>query len=124
MDTNTLVTEGQTLVRWLDHGKVKPRGAVWVYSSDTDRWRLWIVPSAAVSDKAEFYKLIAETISQHRDEMPTLDVSSIELKSSDHPAVKGLGQFIHMPGLGAATFTNNRFNGYLLPDGVVLRMAI
>lgn len=124
MDTTTLVTEGQNLIRLLDTNKVKPRGAVWVYSSDTDSWKLWIVPSVAVSDKSEFYRIISETISEHRDQMPTLDVGAIELKSAEHPAVKGLGQFLRMDGLGAATFSNNRFNGFFLPDGVVLRMAI
>ncbi|KEQ54488.1 hypothetical protein [Sphingobium chlorophenolicum] len=124
MDTNTLVKEGQCLVRYLDEGKVKPRGAVWVYSSDTETWRLWIVPSAQITDKSEFYRLVSETISKHRVEMPTLDIGSVELKSADHPVVQGLGKFLHMEGLGAATFSNNRFNGFFLPDGVVLRMAV
>jgi hypothetical protein len=124
MDTNILVKEGQCLVRYLDEGKVRPRGAVWVYSSDSDSWKLWIVPSTAVTDKVEFYRLVAEAITQHRDEMPTLDVGLVELKAADHPAVQGLGQFLHMEGIGAASFSNNRFNGFLLPDGVVLRMAV
>ncbi len=67
---------------------------------------------------------MSEAISSHREEMPTLDVSAIEFKSADHPAVKGLGSFLHMDGIGAATFSNNRFNGFFLPDGVVLRMAV
>jgi hypothetical protein len=29
-----------------------------------------------------------------------------------------------MEGLGSAHFSNNRFNGFLLPDGIVLRMAV
>ena len=124
MDTNTLVKEGQCLVRHLDEGKVKPRGAVWVYSSDTELWRLWIVPSAQVTDKHEFYRLVSETISKYRAEMPTLDVGSVELKAADHPVVQGLGKFLRMEGIGAATFSNNRFNGFFLPDGVVLRMAV
>lgn len=124
MDTNTLVSEGQSLIRRLDEGKVNPRGTVWVYSSDSGSWRLWIVPSKAVTDKAEFYRLVSEAKSQHRDEMPTMDVSAIEFKAADHPAVQGLGKVLRMDGLGAATFTNNRFNGFFLPDGVVLRMAV
>ena len=124
MDTNLLVKEGQNLIRRLDEGKVKPRGAVWVYSSDADSWRLWVVPAEPVKDKVEFYRLVAEAISAHRDEMPSLDVGVIEMKSSEDPAVRGLNQFIHLEGLGAATFRNNRFNGFFLPDGVILRMAV
>ena len=124
MDRNILVAEGQSLIRHLDEGKLKPRGAVWVYSSDTDSWKLWIVPSASVTDKAEFYRVISETISQHRDEMPSLDVSFVELKSADHPAVQGLEKIFRMDGLGAATISNNRLNGFFMPDGVVLRLAL
>lgn len=124
MDKDVLVKEGQALVRYLDESKIKPRGAMWVYSSDTDTWRLWIVPSSTMTDKTEFYRLVSEAISQHRNELPGLDVSSVELKNADHPAIVGLGKFLRMDGLGAAHFSNNRFNGFFLPDGVVLRMAM
>jgi hypothetical protein len=124
MDKDVLVKEGQNLIRHLDESKAKPRGAIWVYSSDSDTWRLWIVPSKEVSDKSEFYRIVSETISKHRSEMPGLDVSSIEFQKADHPAIVGLGRFLRMEGLGSAHFSNNRFNGFFLPDGVVLRMAI
>ncbi len=124
MDKTALVAEGQTLVRRLDESKARPRGAIWVYSSDTDTWKLWIIPAVALIDKAEFYRLVSEAISAHRDEMPTLDVSSVEMKAANHPAVRGLGLVVRMEGLGSANFSNNLFNGFFLPDGVVLRMAV
>lgn len=124
MDTDILVKEGQKLIGYLDESKVRPRGAVWVYSSDSDSWKLWIVPSQEVTDKREFYRLVAQAITDHRTELPSLDVGLVEFKSADHPVMKGLGRFLHMEGIGAATFSNNRFNGFLLPDGVVLRMAV
>lgn len=124
MDKDVLVSEGQALVRLLDKSSVKPRGAMWVYSSDMDSWKLWIIPSAALTDKNEFYRLVSETISNNREVVPTLDVSTVEMKAASHPAVVGLGGFLRMEGLGSAHFSNNRFNGFFLPDGVVLRMAI
>jgi hypothetical protein len=124
MDTELLVKDSQNLIRRLDEGKVKPRGAIWVYSSDTDDWRLWIVPAKGLTDKFELYRIVSESISAHRNEMPTIDVSSIDFKTDDHPAIKGLGSFIHMDGVGAVNFKNNRFNGFFLPDGVVIRMAV
>jgi hypothetical protein len=123
MDTELLVKESQNLIRRLDEGKIKPRGAVWVYSSDTDDWRLWIVPSKGITDKFELYRLVSETISAHRDEMPTIDVSAVDFKTDDHPAIKGLRSFIHMDGVGSANIKNNRLNGFFLPDGVIIRMA-
>lgn len=124
MDTNILVTEGQKLVAYLDQSKLRPRGAVWVYSSDSDSWKLWIVPSSEVTDKREFYRLVAQAITRHRSELPSLDVGLVEFKDANHPIVQGLGRILHMEGIGAATFSNNRLNGLLLPDGVVLRMAV
>lgn len=124
MDTDLLVTEGQNLIRRLDEGKIRPRGAIWVYSSDTDDWRLWIVPAKGLTDKFELYRITSETLSAHRAEIPTLDVSSIDFKTDEHPAIRGLGQFLHLEGIGAAHFRNNMLNGFFMPDGVVLRMAV
>ena len=124
MDTDILVKEGQRLVGYLDEGKIKPRGAVWVYSSDADAWKLWIVPSQTITDKREFYRIVAQTITNHRAELPSLDVGMVEFKLADHPVVEGLGRFMHVEGISAVSVSNNRFNGFLLPDGVVLRMAV
>jgi hypothetical protein len=124
VDKNTLVEEGSRLIRWLDGSKLKPRAAMWVYNSETENWKLWIVPASAVKDKQEFYLTLSDIISAHRDELPGFDISSVEFKSDTHPAVKGLGAMLRMDGLGSAHFSNNRFNGFLLPDGIVLRMAV
>lgn len=124
MDKGALVEEGATLVRLLDESKLKPRAAMWVYNSETDTWKLWIVPAAEVKDKLEFYLLLSEVISKHREELPSFDISSVEFKADTHPAVRGLGTMLRMEGLGSAHLSNNRFNGFLLPDGIVLRMAV
>jgi hypothetical protein len=124
VDKNSLVMEGTALVEILDKSKLKPRAAMWVYNSETERWRLWIVPSREVSDKLEFYRILAGLISQNREKLPELDISDVEWKKADHPAVSGMNSFIRMEGLGSAHFSNNRLNGYYLPDGIVLRMAI
>lgn len=123
MDQTSLVTEGSKLVAWLDATEVKPRAALWVYNSETDRWRLWIVPKNEM-DKFHFYSIVSEVISHHRDEIPTFDVSLVEFKSANHPAVEGLGRILRMEGLGAAHVSDNMLNGYLLSDGIVLRLAI
>lgn len=124
MDKGSLVDEGSKLVRFLDESKLKPRAAMWVFNSETDTWKLWIVPASTIRDKREFYLLLSEVISAHRAELPSFDISSVEFKPDSHPAVKGLGAMLRMEGLGSAHLTNNRFNGFLLPDGIVLRMAV
>ena len=124
MDKNALVSDGTKLVQWLDESKLKPRAAMWVFNSETDTWRLWIVPAKEITDKYEFYLALSDIISDHRDEIPGFDISAVEFKADNHPAVAGINNVLHMEGLGSAHFSNNRFNGFLLPDGIVLRMAV
>jgi hypothetical protein len=124
MDKNALVSEGTKLVQWLDKSKLKPRAAVWVHNSETETWTLWIVPALKIEDTGEFYLELSKIISAHRDEFPSLDISSIELKKDSHPAVTGLKAMFRMDGLGSAHLSNNKLNGFFLPDGIVLRMAV
>jgi hypothetical protein len=72
----------------------------------------------------EFFRILSEVISAHRSEIPGFDIGLVEFKPATHPAVSALGKLIHLEGLGSASFANNTFNGFLLPDGIVLRMAI
>ena len=123
MDQASLVSEGTKLVGWLDDTEIKPRAAMWVYNSETEAWRLWIVPASKI-EKLEFYQILSKVISRHRDDIPGFDISLVQFKSDKNPAVSGLSKMIHMEGLGSAHFSNNTMNGYLLPDGIVLRMAI
>lgn len=124
MDSELLVKSGAELVRAMDRQGLKPRAAVWVLSTDTETWRLWIVPGSQVTEKANFYRQLADVFSANRDKLPGLDIGSVEYKSPDHPVVKGMSQFIRMEGLGSVHLTNNRLNGVFLPDGIVLRMAV
>ncbi len=124
MDKDLLVSNGTKLVQWLDASKLKPRAAMWVFNSEIESWRLWIVPSKEIKDKSEFYLILSDIISEHRDEIPGFDISEVEYKEDNHPAVIGLGTILRMEGLGSAHLSNNYFNGFLLPDGIVLRMAV
>jgi hypothetical protein len=65
------VNSGHTLVRALDDAGLSPRLAMWVHSTDTDTWKLWVVPPEGVNDKQEFYRRIAEIITKHRADLET-----------------------------------------------------
>jgi hypothetical protein len=124
MDQSVLVTSGHVLVKALDAAGLPPRVAMWVHSAETDTWKLWILPPETMKDKHEFYRTIAELIAKHRSELGDLAASDVEMVSDTHPAIRGLGMFIHAPGLGSVRFSGNTFNGFYLPDGIVLRAAI
>ena len=124
MDQNTLVSSGHALITALDAAKLAPRLAMWVHGTDTDTWKLWLVPPKGVTDKQDFYRRVAQTISQHRAEVGGIDVSDAEMISDAHPAVRGLASFIRAPGLGNISFSGNSFNGFYLPDGIILRVDL
>jgi hypothetical protein len=121
MDKNLLVSSGQALVRALDAADLAPRFAMWVHNTDTDTWKLWLVPPATVTDKRDFYRRISSVVSNHRAELGGIDTSDTEMVVDSHPAIKGLRGFIRAPGLGSIHFAGNSFNGFNMPDGIILR---
>ncbi len=124
MDQNTLVSSGHALVNALDATDLKPRLAMWVHATDTDTWKLWIVPPVGLTDKREFYRRVSEIVSKNRADLGGIDASDTEMILDSHPAVRGLRGFIRMPGLGSVHFAGNRFNDFYLPDGIILRVDL
>lgn len=121
MDQNVLVSSGQALIKALDNAGLRARVAMWVHNTDADTWKLWIVPPAGQKDKLAFYRRISEIVSQNRAVLGGIDASDTEMVFDTHPAMKGLRRIIRMPDLGNAYFSGNNFNGYYLPDGIILR---
>lgn len=124
MDKEILVRTGQTLVNALDKASFSPRLAMWVHSTDTDTWKLWIVPPKGFLDKKAFYRKVAEVISNNRNELAGINVSDTEMVLDNHPAMQGIGRFIRAPGLGSIFFSGNRFNNFYLPDGIIIRSSL
>jgi hypothetical protein len=124
MDQNALVTSGHVVVRALDESGTPPPAAVWVHSPDTDTWKLWIVPDPEITDERDFYRRISEIVSKHRDQLGGIDAADTKMVDQRHPAISGLSRLLRLPGLGNAYFSGNRFNGYYLPEGIVLRMDL
>ena len=124
MDQNTLVSGGHALIKAMDDVGLHPRVAMWVHYADTDSWKLWIVPPPGLTDKREFYRRVSEIVSSRRTELGGIDASDTEMVLDTHPAMQGIGRFIRQPGLGSTFFAGNRFNGYYLPQGIILRSEL
>ncbi len=101
MDQNLLVINGHALVKALDAAGLNPRLAMWVHNTDTDIWKLWIVPPVGLKDKKDFYRQVAQVVTMHRADLGGIDTSDIEMVLDSHPAVRGLRVFIKAPGLGS-----------------------
>jgi len=124
MDKELLVSSGHGLVKAMDEAGIPPRLAMWVHNADAETWKLWIVPPTALSDKREFYRRVSEIVSNNREKLGGIDASDAEFVEDTHPAVQGLRGFMRIEGLGSAFFSGNRFNGFYMPDGIILRSAL
>lgn len=124
MDQNILVSSGHALLKTLDAASFSPRFAMWVHNSDTDSWKLWLVPKVGHKDKMDFYRRIANIISKNRSELGGLSASDTEMVLDTHPAMVGMKSFIRAPGFASISFSGNRFNGFYLPDGIILRSQL
>lgn len=122
MDQSTLVKEAQTLTMALDGTKIAPRAVMITMPSETNSWKIWIVPQSVQFNKPEFYRIIAEVITQN--DLKNIDMGSVELRPSTYPGVVGLSKLLHMEGVGSVNVSSNSYEGMLLPDGIVIRMAV
>ena len=48
---------------------------MWVHATDTDTWKLWIVPPTGLTDKQEFYRRISEVTSKNPAALGGIDAS-------------------------------------------------
>jgi hypothetical protein len=76
------------------------------------------------TDKHEFYRRISVIVAKNRASLGGIDASDTEMILDTHPAVKGLKVFMRAPGLSSIHFSGNRFNGFYLPDGIILRIDL
>jgi hypothetical protein len=118
------VRAAQALVQLLDEAGLPPRAALWTYTSDSDSWRLWVVPPTELKDKREFYLRLADVFAAHASEVAGLDMGEVQFIEAKHPVIQGLGRIFHAEGNGEIRFTNNMLNGYFLPDAIIIRMAV
>jgi hypothetical protein len=124
VDQAILVNSAQNLIKKLDNDGLKSLVAMLVHNEDVGTWKLWIVPADEKIDKFEFYRKISEVISKNRDLLGDFSASDVELASKNHPAMQGIGKIINIKGLGAVHFSGNSFNGFYMPDGIILRSAL
>jgi hypothetical protein len=123
VDQALLVNVGHQLIDLLTSGGTKVRAAAWVYSPETQIWRLWIVPEAQLTDKREFYRRLTEVISANREKFANLDVSDVEFVQESNPAIKALRSLAKIEGKGSLQIASSTLNGIYLPDCIILRMS-
>ncbi len=120
MDKELLVKSGSKLVELLDDTKAKSKFAMWVLHSDSGAWKLWLVPENESLDVREFYGAVSRTMVSRNSEIHGLDIGSVELADSKNPVVQQLASTFNFVG-GEIHLSNNSYNGFYLPEGILLR---
>jgi len=122
--TKEMIDSGGALVRKLDEQDLNPDAAFWLYSTETQEWKLVIVEfkMSKVGPKG-IYKKIQDTISTSKEDMPDMSLDSVALAKPDAPIVALLKKAIHTgPGISGIRFQNNVINGTVIEDAYIYRM--
>ncbi len=122
MDQEILVEQAQVLTQHLDKTKAAPKAVMLVVSEETGNMKLWMVPRKEDINKQEFYRIVAESITNHG--IKGIDVGFVELVKSSNPAMRATGLMMKADGINSLFVSGNVFNGILLPDGVIIRMEL
>jgi hypothetical protein len=118
-----LVSSGSRLVQILDATSAQPEFAMWVLNSESEAWKLWIVPKNEKLDYRDFYGVVSRSMTLNSQALFGLDISSVELVDRKNPAVKSLSRSFQIPN-GNVHLSNSSFNGFYLPEGIILRSDI
>lgn len=118
--------EGVRLVRALDAGGFPVKAALWLYSSEMDRWRFIIatteVPKEIARRVREAATIATEWRQAHPDER-VLDLARVSFVSENDRLITGLGRVIRVEGISDVRFSNNMVNGVFVEDAIIHRMA-
>jgi hypothetical protein len=124
MDQSILVKAGHLIVNELDTSGLPPRAAVWIHATDTDTWKLWIVPHHSAKDIREFYRLLSAIVTNYRTELGGVDAADAELISESHPVIQGMKGIFKTTGLGSVMINDCLFNGVFVQEAIILRMNL
>jgi len=124
VDQEVLVTAGRLIMKELQDEGAPPRAVLWVHATDTDTWKLWIIPHKSLSDKREFYRRLATIVAKHRTQLGGVDAADVEIITEQHPAIRGMRRAFKVTGQGVATVRNSLFDGYYLAEAIIMRMDL
>ena len=126
MDKELLVKQGHELIKLLADTRVSPQFSMWVLSSETDSWKLWIMPSNSFLGEKDayrsFYRIVSDAVQDNQAALAGLSAGSINMVDQKNPAVSALRHMFksNMPNLRSAYLGNNKLNGFYMLDGIIL----
>ena len=120
--SDNIISTGKELLQRLDRAGLSIDAAFWMYSSDSERWRLvFALPAVSQSGPKQFYKLI-QSLLKFPDR--PISLNDISILDSSAPLIKLFRVAIKTgPGISAIRFTQNFINNVLIEDAFIYRLT-
>lgn len=109
------------LVDLLDVEGLNVRGAMWLYETDSERWRFMICFREKRENPTSFYRDMARVTNAHR-ETETLSLDRVSVVPYDGSIFSRLSGVINVGGTTRLRMSHNRINGVYLEDAMIYRL--
>lgn len=122
--TKEMITAGAALLRRLDNAAMRPDAVFWLYSPDTELWKL-VIAEVKVGELGpkEMYRQIQQMLAI-LPEIEGLSLDDVSLAKSDAAIVALLRMAIRTgPEISGIRFKNNVINGTLIEDAYIYRLT-
>jgi hypothetical protein len=123
--TSEMMDAGARLVRKLDASGIPPDAAFWLYSPDSESWKLILVEvQLARQGPRAGYSAIQKVLAKYADELSGLTLQHLVLERPDARIVSLLRKALRTaPGVSGVRFKSNVIDGTLVDDAYVYRVA-
>jgi hypothetical protein len=120
---DTDIEASRALVKFLESHGFPLKAAMWLYHSDSDRWRFVVCPTEQRSDPTSFYKTFVKLIDDHGAAATVLGMDRVDIVDAGSALVNTLGKFIRVASGNPLRLTNNKFDEVFLEDALILKLA-
>jgi hypothetical protein len=120
------IDAGLNLIKALDSGKFGVAAALWLYKSETERWRMVIAyrgDEAELREKHLQATMIARQWRADHPDEPILDLARVSIVSADDPLIQGLKPVGKVDGLHEMRVSHRLVSGIYVEDAIIHRLA-
>jgi hypothetical protein len=121
MDKDAMVKSAHALIDSLEEKGHRPKFVMWVHKGDSDTWKLWLKPDKDLADQQQFYRTLSSIMADEPFVELGITAGDVEFLPQDHLASKSVASVIRSTGKGSITMSQNVLNGFLIPDGILVR---
>ncbi len=117
------IEAGEALIQQLDDADVKVDAALWLYSSDTERWKLVLsLPEIISLGPKAAYSEVQKGLTQLSNGR-RISLNDVVVARPQEPMLKLLRKVVRTgPGISRLRFTGNVVDGQMIDDALIYRL--